>query len=355
MRILVIRNDRLGDFMLAWPALSLLKHYLPHSQVDVLVPDYTAPMAKICPWIDHVVTMPNNKPSLTSAMQLGKQLAEQRYDAMISLYASGTTAIAGVWAQIPYRLAPATKWMQLLATRRLTQRRSHSIKPEFAYNCDLIYCFLQDYGIATRPLGEVPSAGEFLPTELHRPLLHFSGSDISRVRDRFCQQHQIPTQHRLIFIHPGSGGSATTLQLIQYATLVSQLDVGKGYHFVITAGPGEAEQATALKALLCQHQVTILQPEGGLVELAHHLAFADLLISGSTGPLHIAGALDRPTATFYPGHRSATPLRWQPLNSADRRVAFTPPTGGDPKDVSRSEIEPAATAINQLLQRLAIR
>ena len=38
-RILVVRNDKLGDFMLAWPALACLKRAHPDNHVGVLVPD----------------------------------------------------------------------------------------------------------------------------------------------------------------------------------------------------------------------------------------------------------------------------------------------------------------------------
>jgi ADP-heptose:LPS heptosyltransferase len=51
LRILVIRNDKLGDFMLAWPALALLKRSLPQSHLSVLVPAYTQSLAEICPWV----------------------------------------------------------------------------------------------------------------------------------------------------------------------------------------------------------------------------------------------------------------------------------------------------------------
>jgi ADP-heptose:LPS heptosyltransferase len=83
-----------------------------------------------------------------------------------------------------------------------------------------------------------------------------------------------------------------------------------------------------------------------LAELSRTIALADLYISGSTGPLHIAGALDRPTAAFYPGHRSGCALRWQTLNSAEHRLAFSPPAGGDPTDVSRTDVAAAAREIS---------
>jgi ADP-heptose:LPS heptosyltransferase len=55
-RILVIRNDRLGDFMLAFPTLILLKQALPTTELHVLVPSYTAEMASACDAVDEVIT-----------------------------------------------------------------------------------------------------------------------------------------------------------------------------------------------------------------------------------------------------------------------------------------------------------
>ncbi len=54
-KILVIRNDKLGDFMQAWPAFAMLKASNPELKLTALVPNYTAPLAEICPFIDHVI------------------------------------------------------------------------------------------------------------------------------------------------------------------------------------------------------------------------------------------------------------------------------------------------------------
>jgi len=76
-----------------------------------------------------------------------------------------------------------------------------------------------------------------------------------------------------------------------------------------------------------------------------------MFIGGSTGPLHVAGALNRPTCGFFPLRRSATSLRWQTLNDADRRLAFSPPPSTDVDDMSRVDLDAAAQAISNLLDR----
>lgn len=54
-KILVIRNDKLGDFMQAWPAFAMLKASNSELKLTALVPNYTAPLAEICPFIDDVI------------------------------------------------------------------------------------------------------------------------------------------------------------------------------------------------------------------------------------------------------------------------------------------------------------
>ena len=56
MKILVIRNDKLGDFVQAFPAFAMLKASNPELKLTALVPAYTAPLAQICPYLDDVIT-----------------------------------------------------------------------------------------------------------------------------------------------------------------------------------------------------------------------------------------------------------------------------------------------------------
>ena len=120
-RLLVVRNDKLGDFMLAWPALARLKAASPAPHVSVLVPAYTAPMARLCPWIDEV-------------RRLLGEVKAARFDALLTLFSTPRIGWLGWRSGIPLRLAPATKWAQLFYNRRVVQRRSRSEKPESRYN-----------------------------------------------------------------------------------------------------------------------------------------------------------------------------------------------------------------------------
>lgn len=332
-KILVIRNDKLGDFMLAWPALALLRKNLPEARVAVLVPFYTAPLAEVCSYTDEVIVDPKFKGDLRSGLALAKLLKPKKFDAVITLFSRFDTGLA-VWsAAIPYRLAPATKLAQIFYNHRLKQRRSESAKPEYEYNLDLVKAFLLDHRSQPAPLPQPP-------------YLHFHETEVSTLESEFRNTHRIPGASRLVFVHAGHGGSASNLSLGQYAELTRHLQSRNGHHVVLTAGPDEESRTQALSGLLTGVPHCLYSSREGLVKFAKHLQFCDVFISGSTGPLHIAGALNCRTAAFYPRRRSSTALRWQTVNAADRRLVFMPPMGSGASDMLAIDILSAAAEIS---------
>lgn len=329
-KILVVRNDKIGDFMLAWPAFRALKEQLPECEVVALVPGYTEALARLCPWIDRPLLDPGPGAGIR---QLASLLRREGFDAVITLFSTSRIALACWLAGIPYRLAPATKWAQLFYNERLAQRRSRSEKPEWAYNLDLAQHFLRDLGVTT-------------PAITPPPFLEFAPGESARLRTEFCTRHGLDPANRLVFVHAGSGGSAVNLDLQQYARLIRSLRSAHPLSFVLTAGPGEEARARALASLMQPMPSTLFCSDRGLADFARHIALADLWISGSTGPLHIAGALDRPTAAFYARRRSATPLRWQTLNRPEHRLTFTPPPSAGESDMNAIDLDAAAAEIS---------
>jgi ADP-heptose:LPS heptosyltransferase len=328
-RILLVRNDKLGDFMLAWPTLAAVKLSLPNAYVAALVPTYTEPMARLCPWIDEIIIDPG--PAAGQGV-LHQRLSAFDADVLLTLFSTTRVGLAGWTAGIRYRLAPASKLAQLFYNHRLRQQRSRSEKPEWEYNLDLARHCLAEHGVA--------------PVLATAPYLSFPATETAHRRQAFCQEHHIAPQTRLVLLHPGSGGSASTLSVEQYAALAAALRSTQPLHFVIGCGPGEDFKAETLAALLDPLPHTILRGNG-IADYARFIAGTDLFIGGSTGPLHVAGALDVPTAGFYPRRRSATPLRWQTLNSPQRRLAFTPPETAAESDMASIDTASAADLISR--------
>lgn len=333
MKVLVVRNDKLGDFMLAWPALAALKLSVPECRVHVLVSAYTADIARLCPHVDEIVIDPGERADAAERRAFMLALRQQRYDAAITLFSTTRIGLLLWRAGIPVRVAPATKLAQIFYNRRLTQRRSRSEKPEHAYNVDLVRNFLAG-------LGQTCQEGR-------PPWLVFPRDETSALRASFCRERGIDPAAALVFIHPGSGGSANNLAVAQYAAIGRALNSADGHHLVISAGPGEIAQAQSLSAQLGESAHSVYHSTEGLERFARHIAFCDVFISGSTGPLHIAGALNRNTAAFYPRRRSSTALRWQTINEEGRRLAFSPPDAAAEDDMSRIDPQAAAASISR--------
>lgn len=334
MNILIVRNDKLGDFTLSLPCFALIKTCLPDATVIALVPEYTSELALNSQWIDKVIIdTPSSNPFLDLA-KLRNEISNHNIDCLITLYSTTRVGFAAFIARVKYRLSPATKIAQIFYNHTLKQRRSHSEKPEYIYNLDLVNRFLTDHGIVKHP-------------SLQPPFINFLFSDTSHLHNEFRQKYNIVQNDKLVFVHAGSGGSTSNLSLQQYAVLISRLQSSTGHTVVLTAGPGEEHTAQELSDLIINIKHVVYNSSEGLLRFTQHIAFADLFISGSTGPLHLAGALNVPTAAFYTRRRSATPLRWQTLNTPDRRLAFTPPETADEMDMSKIEIEAAAKEISK--------
>ncbi|MGQ0286360.1 glycosyltransferase family 9 protein [Pasteurellaceae bacterium 22721_9_1] len=309
--LLVIRNDKLGDFILIFPALALIKQSTPHIKITALVPKYTAPLAEICPYIDDIIIDATDKKNSTEFNRTLQQIKQAKFDAVISFVSDWYNAKLTWQSGISYRLAPATKLFQFLYNQRLTQRRSRSEKAEFAYNMDLARQFLQDH--------------HFEVKDVQPPYLQLEQSAVQKQKVLLSEQLGLDKDKKWLFVHSGTGGSANNLSLSQYAELIQGILGGFDCQVVLTAGPNESEKAQQLATLVNHKNVVVYDQNNGLVDFTHSLACADLFIAGSTGPLHVCGALNVATIGFYPSRLSAIPRRWQPINAPDKHIAFCPP------------------------------
>lgn len=338
-KLLVIRNDKLGDFMLIFPALRLIKKALPQIEITALVPAYTAPMAELCPDIDKVILdiKSNDKEAFCCLLT---QLKAEKFDGVISFFSSWHNAKLAFLARIPVRFAPATKLFQWLYNKRLTQRRSLSLKPEYVYNLELAEAFLNAEKVSLPPL----------PTP---PYLILPKEKIALQKQKLAQYLALNPNKKWIFLHCQGGGSAPTLSLTQYAELMSALLSQFDVHIILTAGSNENIYAEQLALQVGREDcVRVYAKNDGLADFTLSLACADLFISGSTGPLHICGALDIPTIAFYPAKRSASPLRWQTTNAPKKRLSFSPPVGKESEmDLSQINIANALIEIYPFVEK----
>jgi heptosyltransferase-2 len=104
-RILVVAPNWIGDALMAQPLLARLREKRPGLKVDVLAPEWVAPVARRMPEVDEVIPVPFRHGSLQLGRRwkLGRALKERGYDEAIVLPNSWKSALVPFLADIPVR------------------------------------------------------------------------------------------------------------------------------------------------------------------------------------------------------------------------------------------------------------
>jgi lipopolysaccharide heptosyltransferase I len=97
-----------------------------------------------------------------------------------------------------------------------------------------------------------------------------------------------------VLLHPG-GGQARKLWPEERFVAIARMLLRKGARVALIWGPGERERAARIAAAAGASLV----PDSNLRDLAALLAGARLVVSGDSGPLHLAAALGVPVVGLY--------------------------------------------------------
>src|ERR1700704_3168449 len=88
-RVLVVRLRSIGDTVLTTPSLFALRRFLPHTQIDILLEDWVAPVLEGSDLVDCVIAIARD--STAARARLARELRAARYDVVYNLH-GGTTA-----------------------------------------------------------------------------------------------------------------------------------------------------------------------------------------------------------------------------------------------------------------------
>ncbi len=304
-RILLVRHDKIGDFVLTWPAFYLVRTAFPDARIDVLVAPGVAPFARLCPYIDAVLADDDDD-------TVTKTIIDRQYDAAIALHSPWRICKIFRDARVPYTLGPMHQWYQYLYTDRASAKYEEG-EPCWRGNCMIVEHFIRRNGLA------VPE----LPSRLW---------DNSAERDRWREYYGCAGDERLVFVHPGTGGSSGSLPVEGFVDLLLTMSAATRIQIklILTFSETERPLAEELRNQLARKDLVaeLATPMDDLGDFARSLVAADMFMAGSTGPLHLAGLHDVPTVGFYAGRRSRPDIRWQTLTQKRKRLSFTPPIGG---------------------------
>lgn len=317
MNILVVRTDKLGDFITALPACKVLKEHNPKNKIIVCVSPLNESLARTCSFIDEVIVDEGN----SFVFDLAKKLKYAKIDLSITLFSNTRVALAQFLARIPKRIAPATKIAQIFYTHRIRQRRSEVKMAEFEYNLELARTAFADIDLS-----------------FEKPLLKFD--DAKDIYDAFCKEHRISRE--IIAFHPGFGGSSdANWSVDEYIELaMTVLHVNK-YQIVMTFGPDEEKLYTYCKEKLKGKNVVFYLSTNGLVHFAKIISGMKLFVSTSTGTYHLAALVGTPTMTFFADSAFASAKRWKSVSDESKQQHYMLPQESSKRDEMFEDVKKA--------------
>jgi len=298
--VLVTRHDKIGDFVLTLPLCWAIKQASPETKVTVMVSRVNETLARHIPFIDDVLL---HEPGWRGFFQTLHRLKQARVLASISCFIDTRLGCVLWLAGIPTRIGPATKLAQIFFNGRVVQRRSRVERPEWAYNLDLGRSLFPSLPQAfPRPLLIAPAA----------VLDGTPAADLLRARNK----------QKIVVFHPGFGGSSDgNLALEDYIRLARIASEIPGVHVVFTFGPDDLAAYEQVRANL-DFDADLVQSLPGLWAFCAFLQACTLFVSTSTGPMHLAGAVNAQTLSFFGASAFASSRRWEPLSEPQRQSNF---------------------------------
>lgn len=298
-RILVVRTDLIGDLVLTLPAIRALRQGYPDAEIGVLVLPSTRDILAGEPDIAHVHTYdPNiwrrplslvNPRNWRRVRALITELRAMRYDLAVSIagdWGSVLTWVSGARRRVGY----AGEAYPGLMTDPLPGRRYAARQHEVAYVARL-----------------ARAAGGVLADDEIAPVLHVEPEAARRVRALLGalvpirQQQHNGRAHPLVALHAGAqNGRAKRWPVASWAALADRLVAEAGAHVLLTGSASDGPLVAAIRRRMRHASgASDLAGRTSLAELAALLDQCDLLVSGDSGPLHIACAVDTPVVGLY--------------------------------------------------------
>ena len=293
-KIIVFRTDRLGDLVLSFPVVEALKAALPTAEIDLFVNPYTVPVAGLQRNTSRVI--PDRHSEAGDLRALTGFLKSRKYDLAVHLFPVPRLALATFLAGVPVRIGTIYRYFSPLFNRRVRLHR----KKAGMHERDLNLKLLEGIGIPTAGA----TAGLEIPDRFRREMA-----------DRLAAKGIDPSRHPFVVIHPGSGDSSLNWPAEHFGALGKEILRG-GLPVVLTGSERDRVAVDRAQAGM-DGEGTDLCGELDLVELAALLSAASLVVSNSTGPLHLADALGTKVIGMYSPYVSAAPHRWGPYGQPE--------------------------------------
>jgi len=297
-RILLLRLERIGDLLMALPALGDLRAHVPGAELDLVVGSWNAEVARNIPGISqvHVVDAPwlareGSAVRTTSMLKAAIGWRRLHYDVAVNLEPDVRSnlllALSGARWTAGYRSAGGGP---LLDQAIEYHPAEHTVDN------------------ARRLVSEVFGA---TPAQATRLLAVPDAS--RREADALLAGRARP----LVAVHASGGRPVKQWPTERFAAVARRLVDSHAATIVLTGGPGDSALVGVMKGALPPDRVVDASGAASLLTVAAILERCELMITGDTGPMHLAAAVGTPiVAVFGP----SDPRRYAPRGPLDRVI-----------------------------------
>ena len=278
--------------MLTTPLLRALKRRFPGAHLAVSVPASNKELLVTNPHIDEIVFRPRET-SWAAKIRFALDMRRQNYDLIISVQEKSMFYAWATWyTRLLNRRAPVTvgldhkrtrKWYQYVVPIRADQHEVHKY-----------------LGIAT--VLECPRD--------RNPVLELTPTDDSRERvGSLLESQGFDVDVRFVGINPGGSEAEKRWPEERFAQVGDRIHQETGLPVMIFGGPTDQSRANHIRELMTQPAV-VVAGRTSLGDTAALLERCQLLVTGDTGPMHMAVAMAVPVVVMF---GPTSPLKFGPF------------------------------------------
>ena len=316
-RILIVKVDHIGDFLIGLPAIRRIREAFPEAKITALVADSVRSLAKEEPSIDEVVVFnffhaeSGKGKLLQDGQRLGNlraELAKRHFDVAIDLRLHPDTRILLTYTEaavlVGFQHDGRFPWL----TVSLLWEGDPAREPKSSHVSERLL------GLAdalVRAGTKLNTALQTMADESAAEVLRF-GEELPRLR------RLLAVTGRFVLIHPGVGTETRQWPARHFALLADMLVAEMDWSVILVGSAGESGIAEEILGLI-SHKAKVTSAAGvlALAELETLMLEAELFIGNNSGPQHLAASLGVPTVGVYSGVVDVT--EWGTLG--DRAIA----------------------------------
>lgn len=292
-RVLAVNLNYLGDALFTTPALQSLRARFPGAQIDVLCGPRAATVLRGNPHVDRVIERPQARGAGRSVFLWQTLRAGKRYDAVVLFHGTFTSALLTFLSGAPVRVGFEGENKTRLLTHAVARRGADehvvdaylrlplalgSAPADTAAGAPRLFLPIapDDRAFAARFLGEAAASGD-------------TGANGSEATDR------TPTVGLVI----GTTRPQKCWPEAHFARLAERLWNRSGLVCVLLGGPGEEDRARRIQEMAANVPLVSAVGRTTEMQMAALLSQMRAVVSGDTGPLHFAAAVQTPLVALF--------------------------------------------------------